>query len=158
MKFKDNVSNPMLTGAIRLMKDDPTDEHKQMFLGEVFKAEFLMPVRVSSEPFVDEKGNMQVENGTDAFFPMLANREGNQFYMAFSNREELEKWKGHTNYRTMACTYMDYEGILTSKDENGRYNPGAGFVIDPFGAKVVITKDMLANLMIRRDYNPPQND
>lgn len=157
MKFQHNVSNPMLTGAITLMQTDPSVDHKEMFLGEVFKAEFLMPVRLGKEPYLDEKGNKTVEEGTDAFFPMLSNKEGQQFYMAFSNREEYEKWPPHEEYHTMACSYMDYEGILTSKDSTGRYNPGAGFVIDPFGAKIVITKDMLANLMVRRDFAPQED-
>ena len=157
MKFKENVSNPIFSGALTLMQSEPTVDHKEMLLGEILRAEFLMPVRLGSEPFLDEDGNKTVEEGTDAFFPMLANKEGQQFYMAFSNREELEKWPQYRDFGTMACNYLDYEIIWTSKDANGRYNPGAGFVIDPFGAKIVITKDMLANIMVRRDIAPPED-
>ena len=43
MEFNKPVSNPMLVGAIELMKAEDTPDHRNMFLNEMMKAFFLAP-------------------------------------------------------------------------------------------------------------------
>lgn len=50
MEFNKSVSNPMLMGAIELMKAEDTPEHRNMFIGELGKASFLSPAIVDPAP------------------------------------------------------------------------------------------------------------
>ena len=56
MEFNKNVSNPMLVGAIELMKAEDTPEHRSMFVDELVKAEFLSPAMVDPVPEEDGEG------------------------------------------------------------------------------------------------------
>jgi len=149
MRFADTVSNPMLSGALNLMMSNPDVEYKKMFIQEVMRSEFLMPVRVMGETQTNENGEVIVPEDTQVNFPLLANKAGVKFYMAFTSRKEFEKWPPHDNFKTMAFTYQDYFDIIMSKDEEGNYNPGFGFVIDPFSYKIVFDRNKMINLYIR---------
>lgn len=149
MRFADTVSNPMLSGALNLMIENSDVEYKKMFIQEVMRSEFLIPARVLGETQTNENGEVTVPEGTQVNFPLLANRADEKFYMAFTSRKEFEKWPPHANFKTMAFTYQDYFDIIMSKDEEGNYNPGFGFVIDPFSYKIVFDRNKMINLYIR---------
>ena len=52
MEFNKTVSNPMLVGALELMKAEDTPAHRNMFMGELTKASFLTPAII--EPVKSE--------------------------------------------------------------------------------------------------------
>ena len=58
MEFNKNVSNPMLVGAIELMKAEDTPEHRGMFVEELAKAEFLSPAMVNPAPAEGADGEL----------------------------------------------------------------------------------------------------
>ena len=54
MEQAKSITNPMLVGAIELMKAENTLEHRNLFIGEMIKAKFLAPVVLDPEP-IDRK-------------------------------------------------------------------------------------------------------
>ena len=59
MEFNKAVFNPMLVGSIELMREDDSPEHKNMFIGELMKAELQVPAIIKPDPEEDEEGNLK---------------------------------------------------------------------------------------------------
>lgn len=143
MELNKPVSNPMLCGCIELMKADPTPEHQNMFVTEMTKAKFLSPAMVTPAPEVDAEGKMKLAPGSKIQFPMLTAPDGKNFFMAFTDKMEFDKWKHEEGTPVFVLNFGEYAGMVLRKDA-----PAAGFVINPYSANIVIPKEMLNNLMM----------
>ena len=69
MEFNKSVSNPLLAGSIELMKEEDTPQHRNMFVGELSKAELLSPAIVEPEPAEGPAGTVPVRLGGRWRFP-----------------------------------------------------------------------------------------
>ena len=147
MEFNKPVSNPMMVGSIELLKAEDTPEHRQMFLEELQKAKFLAPVVIDPAPQPDEKGQVRIPRDAKVQFPMLSTEDGRKFFMAFTDWMELKKWKDEENQQTFAMNFADYAGMLLRKDAQGNSSPALGFVINPFGGNIVVTREMVAGMI-----------
>lgn len=145
VEFNKSVSNPMLCGCIELMKADPTPEHQNMFVTELTKAKFLSPAVVTPAPETDAEGKRKLVPGCKIQFPMLTAPDGKNFFMAFTDKMEFDKWKHEEGTPVFALNFGEYAGMVLRKD-----GPAAGFVINPYSANIVIPKEMLNNLMLSR--------
>ena len=128
MEFNKPVSNPMMVGSIELLKAEDTPEHRQMFLDELQKAKFLSPVVIDPVPVPDENGRVTIA-------------------MAFTDWTELKRWRDEENQQTFAMNFDDYAGMLLRKDAQGNISPALGFVINPFGGNIVVTREMVASMI-----------
>ena len=151
MEFNKSVSNPMLIGAMELMKAEKTAEHNTMLLNEIIKAKFLAPVAMNPAPAVKEDGTTELAPGTQIHFPMLTAPDGKNFFAAFTDQQEADKWKKDDATQYAVMSFDDYAGLLFRKDAQGNENPAAGFVINPFGGNLVIGKEMMAALIQIRE-------
>ena len=147
MEFNKPVSNPMMVGSIELLKAEDTPEHRQMFLDELQKAKFLAPVVIDPVPQPDEKGQVKIARDAKVQFPMLSTEDGRKFFMAFTDWTELKKWRDEENQQTFAMNFDDYAGMLLRKDAQGNISPALGFVINPFGGNIVVTREMVAGMI-----------
>ena len=147
MEFNKPVSNPMMVGSIELLKAEDTPEHRQMFLDELQKAKFLAPVVIDPVPQPDEKGQVKIARDSKVQFPMLSTEDGRKFFMAFTDWTELKKWRDEENQQTFAMNFDDYAGMLLRKDAQGNISPALGFVINPFGGNIVVTREMVASMI-----------
>lgn len=149
MEFNKPVSNPMLVGAIELMKAEDTPEHRNLFLDEVTKASFLSPAIIEPEPTEDEEGKLLIEKGSKVQFPMLSTSDGKRFFMAFTEEREYEKWVENApkKFPTFALTFDDYAAMILRKDPQGNLCPALGVVINPCGANVILPREMLAGVI-----------
>ncbi len=147
MEINKPISNPMLVGAMELMKEEDTPEHRKLFLDEVMKANFLAPVIIEPAPVKDETGTFRLQPGSQVQFPMLKTQNGMHFFMAYTDLTELKKWKDEENQQTFLLRLEDYAQMLFQKDPQGNENPAAGFVINPFGANRAIVRELVASLM-----------
>lgn len=144
MEFNKPVSNPMMVGSIELLKAEDTPEHRQMFLDELQKAKFLSPVVIDPVPVPDENGRVTIARDAKVQFPMLSTEDGRKFFMAFTDWTELKRWRDEENQQTFAMNFDDYAGMLLRKDAQGNISPALGFVINPFGGNIVVTREMVA--------------
>ena len=154
MEFNKAVSNPMLVGTIELMKEEDTPAHRNMFVGDLMKAEFLSPAIVAPAPGEGADGKPAMEPGSKVQFPMLSTADGKKFFMAFTDSREYDKWKeknlqgnGGQEMPSFALKIEDYAAMLLRKDAQGNFCPALGVVINPFGANIVLPREMLAGLM-----------
>lgn len=148
MEFNKSVSNPMLVGAIELMKEEDTPAHRNMFLGELTKAELLSPVSVEPAPEAGEDGKLTLAPGSKVQFPMLSASDGKKFFMAFTDNREYDKWKEKNgDMPFFALKIEDYAAMLFRKDAQGNICPALGVALNPFGNNVVIPREMLAGIL-----------
>ena len=147
MEFNKPVSNPMMVGSIELLKAEDTPEHRQMFLDELQRAKFLSPVVIDPVPVPDENGRVTIARDAKVQFPMLSTEDGRKFFMAFTDWTELKKWRDEENQQTFAMNFDDYAGMLLRKDAQGNISPALGFVINPFGGNIVVTREMVASMI-----------
>ena len=147
MDFNKPVTNPMLVGAIELLKAEDTPDHRKLFMDEVMKATFLMPTVVTPVPEPGEDGKVKLQPGSKVQFPMLATPDGKHFFMAYTDWTELKKWKDEENQQTFAFRFRDYAEMLFQKAPDGMANSASGFIINPFGGNMVITKEIAASWM-----------
>lgn len=156
MELNKSVSNPMLVGCIELMKDEDSPEHRNMFVGELVKASLITPVIVEPEPVQDANGKLMIAPGSKIQFPMLIAPDGKKFFMGFTDTKEYRKWaEKNKDLPTLVLNFNDYAGMLFSRDGEGNIGPALGYIINPFGAHVVVPREMVAGVMAARMGVPP---
>lgn len=157
MEFNKPVSNPLLVGAIELLKMDESIEHKNLFINEMLNAEFMCPIIATPKPAYDENGILRLNREGSVQFPTLAAPDGKQFLMAFSDKYEFEKWREGEEKYWVAMKYDEYVGMLMQRDAQGQFGSAWGFVINPFGCNMVVDRDMIINLLVRKSPPKPKD-
>ncbi|MCR5426376.1 MAG: SseB family protein [Lachnospiraceae bacterium] len=155
MKLNENVSNPMLVGAMQLMKAENTPEHQQLMTAELLKATLISPARITPGPIVDSEGNEKIPQGAQIQFPMLNANDGKKFFVAYTDvqsmrsNEENEKVSTPEEYRNyfVSLNIREFFRMLLSRDPMGNENPASGVVINPYGENVIVTKKMALAVM-----------
>lgn len=151
MEFNKPVSNPMLLGCIELMREDDTQEHREMFAAEFMKASFLAPAVVDPVPTVDEEGKEVIAPGSRIQFPMLGTQDGKRLFVAFTDRNEFDTWcEKNGKLPGFTLKMEDYGQMLLMKNPMGELSPAIGLVINPLSTNLVISREMVANLMARK--------
>jgi hypothetical protein len=136
------VTNPGLVLAIKEMQCNDTKEMQNQMINEVMKAHFISPVNISPVPGpTDDAGKVVLKEETTISFNMIVNPDNQQFFLAFTDWDELGKWGKSENQQTLITTFDDYAAMVL--DEKGN---SAGFVINPYGGNVVFNKDMVRAL------------
>ena len=74
--------------------------------------------------------------------------------MAYTDWEELRKWKNEDNQQTFGLKLVEYADMLFGKDENGNTPPAAGFVINPYGGNMAMTKELIASMLAIKPSQP----
>ena len=88
------ITNPMLVGIIELMRIENTPERRRVFMEEVAKATLITPAYVESRPGFDENGEIAIKDESRIQMPMLSSKNGEKFFMAFTDIEEMKKFDG----------------------------------------------------------------
>lgn len=159
MEFNRSVSNPMLVGSMELLKAEDTPQHRSMFFSELQKANLLAPARIDPAPEEDEEGNLKLLPGSGIQFPMLLTQDGRKFFMGFTDDREYQLWvEKNQPCPTFSLGFDDYIGMMLQKDAEGNASQAEGIVVNPFGANMVVHKDMLAQLMAGRMIHALKQD
>lgn len=148
MEYNKTVNNPLLAGAIQLLKAEDTPDHRNMFLNEMIKAKMLTPAIVTPAPEADSNGEYKLTQENKLQFPMITAPDGKHFFMAFTDLPELKKWKDEETQQFFAATIDDFGGMLLRPD-----GQAAGFVINPFSENIIVPIQMLAGIMSARMGN-----
>ena len=151
MEFNKTVSNPMLVGAIELLKAEDSPEHRNLFVEELQKASLLAPAVVEPAPVENAEGKLTLAPESKIQFPMLAAPDKKRFSMGFTDMTEYRKWQEkNKELPFFALRFEDYARMLFSKDAQGNVNPASGIVINPFGSNIIVPKEMVAGIMTAR--------
>ena len=151
MEFNKTVSNPMLMGTIELLRDDDTPDHRNMFVEELIKGNFLSPALIDPEPTANAEGKITIVSGSKVQFPMLTAPDGKKFFMAFTDALEYDKWQEKTKpLPTFALKFDDYAAMLFHKSGEENAAQAFGFVINPAGCNIIVPKGMVGSIMAMR--------
>lgn len=140
MDINKPITNPKLLNAIEEMRKD--NKKEQFFINELYKANFLCPAKVELKNSVKgDKGQLTVGEGSTVALTCIDDSQGKHYLMAFTDWKEIGKWSQEENLQTIILTCEDYQIFLTKED-----SPYTGFVINPYGANIVINKEILENI------------
>lgn len=135
-----NVLNSKgLLDAIAEMKANNTPENQSKMMDKMVDAQYLAPVSITPPPETNGyMANITLPPDAKLRFHMIENGMGQRFFLAFTSFEEMSKWRENVNVQSIVVTFDDYAGMLAKSEADD--NVG-GFVIDPFGANLVFSKN-----------------
>ncbi len=131
-------ANPMLIGAMELLKAEPTREHKLLFFEELVKSRFLTPVTITPPPQADEKGRVRITDENQIQVPMLSSDDGRHFFMAFTDKGEMRLWNKKEYQQTFSFGFREYAGMVLREGAKSD-----GFVINPYSIRLIVDKEMI---------------
>ncbi len=135
------ITNPMLVGAIELLRVEDTMEHRRMVMEEITHATLLSPVVITPEPVPDENGVPRITAEHHVQVPMLT-MDGKNFFMAFTDMGELSKYKKGEKQSVFGFRFNDYLNMMNDAGATCQ-----GIAINPFGNNLVLGKDMILNTL-----------
>jgi len=149
----EELDNKNLVDAIKKMKEENSKEAQSLMLGEMMKSKFLNPSTLNVQP--NEKGEINISNGTKISFYTIISTDKKKFAMAFTDKMELNKWfdinvKNGTPAEKITKSsaimgFMEYADIIL--------NPNSdldGLVINPYNENIVFNRDQIASLKEQR--------
>lgn len=138
----------MLVGIIELVREDDSEEHREMFVEELLKAKFMVPVVIIPEPIRHPDGRPMIAGDSKIQFPMIINNEKQKFFMAFTDPVEYKKWTDQNHVlNTFNLKFEDFVNMLFIPDSMGNDGEAQGLVINPYGINMVIPKLLIASIM-----------
>lgn len=151
MEKQKTISNPMLMGALELLKAENTQEHRNMVWQEILHAQFMSPVIVDPPLVPDENGvaRMTAENKINLL--MLTAADQKKYFMAFTDMEELNMYKTEAKYQIFAFRFSDYVKMLLNPEGDPNNN---GVIVNPYDHRMVITKEMINDMLNKGNYMP----
>lgn len=132
------INNKELIDLIDKMKEEKTQESQNKVIGQVLKSKFLCPVVLADAP--KGGGKVQITKDTKIQFSIIKTTDERSFLIAFTSDEEVNKWQKEKMQQSIVYTFEDYAKIVT---ENENLH---GFIIDPKGANLVFTEDMIKQI------------
>ncbi|MGN0454892.1 MAG: enhanced serine sensitivity protein SseB [Ruminococcus sp.] len=140
-----DIKNPELLAAIDAMQEDNSKENVDKMVNLVMNSKFISPAKIQPPQNVakSQNGKTVMQQQRQVQFRLIQNGEQQQYFPAFTDEDEMKKWKGaESDSDMMLVTFEDYANMLA--DPN---SPVSGFVINPFGKSVAFPKNMVMSLM-----------
>lgn len=145
-ELRGKIENPALKLAmdgLRASEQDgrPSKIANDYFLQELLKARLLCPVELET-PLPVEDAPVKIEGKIKIFG--LNDQDGRSFLMAFTDAEELKKWRDKEEEQIMVWSIARYANILLKQG-----CPHEGVVINPFGENIIVKREYLPKLLQR---------
>ena len=132
----EEIRNPELIEAMQAMLRHDNEKTRGRM------AEALMNSRLLSPILTEREGP-----STRIRFEDIQNAQGDKYYLAFTDMEEYNKWnEDGTHDQALIMTMEDFGNILIRSINDLR-----GFVVNPFGENVSISKSLLLSLLKQRE-------
>lgn len=145
---KKPVTNPALKAAAEKVRADNTPEMLNAAINELVKAILITPAQIQLDgkvPKPDAQGRIQIPKDSKVNFQILNTPDGKHYFMAFTDWEELRKWRKEPGQKTMMLRFDDFAGLLAN-------NPNAsGFVLNPFSSNLRFESGMVAAIKKKKD-------
>ncbi len=137
----EQVKNPELIAAMREVLKDENSSTMSKMAAVLMDAKLLSPIE--QQTVLAEKSGPS----TRIRFEEIKNTMGDKYYLAFTDMNEYDKWnEDGKNERALIMTMEDFGNILIRQ-----INDLKGFVINPYGENISISKDMLLSLLKQRE-------
>ncbi len=140
MKEK-QIKNPNLVEAMNVMLKEDTDKNRSNMAEALLESLLIAPVD-KEKVLLEKKGP-----STRMRLKEILNTKGEKYAMAFTDLDEYAKWNEDGNSTEALSVTMDDLGNILLRTPN-EYK---GFVINPYGENVSISKQLLLSLLKQRD-------
>ncbi|WP_101697538.1 SseB family protein [Clostridium minihomine] len=118
--------------------DQVTDGLKNDLLEEIFSASYLLPMESKGKDVGQVKrrstGKTVMKKNSELSLPLIRNTEAQHYFPIFSDLHEYVKYDTKRQYKILEVTLEDIKEFIAEAD---------GAVINPFGANIVLNKNML---------------
>ncbi len=137
----DNITNPKLVQAMQDVVKNDNAYTRGVMAAALMDAKLLSPI-LRETVLMEQKGP-----ATRIKFEHIQNTEGDRYYLAFTDMEEYNKWnEDGTHGQALIMTMEDFGNILIRN-----VNDLKGFVINPYGENVSISKSLLLSLLKQQE-------
>ena len=136
------IANPMLIGAMELVKNNKSPENLKVFMDELLHAKLLSPVVITPPPVADETGKVKLTEENKISVPMMAGPDGRKFFMAYTDMAELKKLKSEAQLNVFGFNFQDYAVMIAQADDKCD-----GLVINPQSNGPIVNKAMVGAIM-----------
>ena len=167
------VDNRALLAQMKTLKNNNAVVSSNAFINGLLDAKFLLPAEAAparktsrgakqlpAEPPEDalknddapedddvpeDIGCIVIKNDIPMFLPAYTDPAGNHYMMVYTDWDELCKWPGQKQKQeTVVYTYPEICKIIAK-------HPGlySGFVINPFGRNLVISRKAISKILVR---------
>ncbi len=137
----DNITNPKLVQAMQDVVKNDNAYTRGLMAAALMNAKLLSPIKKETV-LMEQSGP-----ATRIKFEDIQNREGDRYYLAFTDMEEYNKWnEDGTHGQALIMTMEDFGNILIRN-----INDLKGFVINPYGENVSISKGLLLSLLKQQE-------
>lgn len=139
MNNNEVLDNRDLLNAIHIAKSNHAKE--PLFFEALYQAKFLYPVQIDTRDMPKEPdGSVILSNDVPLSIVSISDSSGKPFLMAFTDRNELNKWSRGSRQQTIIYSFDDYKAVLASGTI-----PYRGVVINPFSDNIVLGKEIFYN-------------
>lgn len=141
------IRNPKLVLAMRKMASDNSPKNRSE-MAEILMDSCLISPAEKEVTLLEKAGA-----STRVRFADIVNDKGEKYYLAFTDLDEYAKWNVKQKHNeALSMTMNDFGTILIRN-----INDLKGFVINPFGENVSITKQQLLSLLKQREAREKAN-
>lgn len=133
----ESIRNPELVAAMRAMVKHDTQQNRSRMAAALVEAKLLSPIQTQTVLTEKEGPSTRIR------FEDIRNTEGDSYYMAFTDIDEYNKWNDDEKHnQALIMTIEDFGKILIRS-----INDLKGFVINPYGENISISKGLLLSLL-----------
>lgn len=136
------IENPQLIEAIAEMRKNFNQDTQNKVVNVTLRSSFLVPavINKNTQLVADTDNNVKFEDKPEAKFLLITHKEKGTFFPAFTDMDELMKFKTEQKFQGFAMKFADL-AALTEKTPNVD-----GFVINPMSHNLPYTKQMLLSI------------
>ncbi len=122
------IRNDELKMAMITLKLNQNQDSEDNFITELRKAYFLIP---------------SVDDGKrdELTFMLLEDQNNNNYFQAYTDMDEYNKWSDASNSRYFVLTFDEYANIVINSEEEVK-----GLVLNPFTENIVLDKKTLDDI------------
>lgn len=143
----EDIRNPKLVQAMQDLKKHDNPYTRGVLAAALMDAKLLSPIQRQTILAEKEGPTTRIK------FEDIQNTEGEKFYLAFTDFDEYAKWNDDDRHnQALIMTMEDFGNILIRQINDLR-----GFVVNPYGENVSITKDLLLSLLKQREAKQNRN-
>lgn len=140
-QLSEEIRNPELIEAMAAVNRHNTEKTRGHMAAVLMNSRLLSPIQKQTVLTEKEGPSTRIK------FEDIQNVEGDKYYLAFTDMDEYAKWnKDGKHDHALIMTMEDFGNILIRNINDLR-----GFVINPYGENISITKDLLLSLLKQRE-------
>lgn len=136
------VTNPKLIEAIQAMRENFTPDTQNVTINAALRGTFYVPAVIErkKEIVANAKNEVKFEEKPKARFLLIKKPDGETFFPAFTDADELAKFKASEPYQRVKMRFGDLATLVEQVPSI------KGFVINPMSHNLPFTREMLENI------------